>query len=126
MGHILPHSTQLILLDGSTIAILNNNADRSVYDIWVPSIQTRVWNKHLTFQCPYHIINSCWDSSTLVFPIEDEISGGDFRLVSYDVRTQETKHLGYRYQGQSIDCELNYYKESLVTIKRRGRKMDKG
>ncbi|MCD7453742.1 hypothetical protein HAX54_021974 [Datura stramonium] len=103
--------TSLILLDDS-IAMLNSNADRSVYDIWV-LIQpgaAGVWNKLLTFKCSYHISYSClcglWDSSTFIFLTVDQETGRGFQLVSYDVRTQETRHLGYRHQRRRIACKM--------------------
>ncbi|KAH0719963.1 hypothetical protein KY290_004878 [Solanum tuberosum] len=106
----------LMLVD-SSIAILNLNP-RTVfaYDIWV-MIQPGVWNKLVTFQCFFRI-KSCFDSSLI-------LATKDSQLVSYDVRTNKTRHLGFQHLGLRKDAEYDggcgvfYYKESLVKIKRR-------
>ncbi|XP_060216425.1 F-box/kelch-repeat protein At3g23880-like [Lycium barbarum] len=101
-----------ILFDDS-IALLNLSAD-CVYDIWV-MIQPGVWNKRFTFQCfPYF---KSWYSSTVIFVTKSS------RLVSYNVKTQKTTHLGLSYPGlkgvsYKDRCAVYPYKESLVAIKR--------
>ncbi|XP_059284033.1 F-box/kelch-repeat protein At3g23880-like [Lycium ferocissimum] len=101
-----------ILFDDS-IALLNYCED-FVYDIWV-MIRPGVWNKRFTFQCfPYF---KSWYSSTVIFVTKSS------RLVSYNVKTQKTTHLGLSYPGlkrlsYEDRCAVYPYKESLVAIKR--------
>ncbi|KAH0679208.1 hypothetical protein KY284_020293 [Solanum tuberosum] len=54
-----------------------------------------------------------WDSTTVIFLTET--SG----MISYDVYTQKTRHLGFQHQGegQISGYMVYYYKESLVTFK---------
>ncbi|CAN4111148.1 unnamed protein product [Withania somnifera] len=83
-------------------------------------IEPGVWNKLLTFQCLSLIdplFCGFWDSTTVIFLSES------FELISYDVTTQETRHLGFRYQGEIYDCMVYYYKESLVAINRGSREL---
>ncbi|KAK4339617.1 hypothetical protein RND71_041079 [Anisodus tanguticus] len=102
----------LILLDDSiTLLTLGIRAD---YALWV-MIEPGIWNKFLTFQCLSHskaMHCGFWDSSTAIFLTRSS------RLVSYDVKTGEMRHLGFRYQGQRSSFRVYYYRENLVTIKR--------
>ncbi|XP_060200851.1 uncharacterized protein LOC132629139 [Lycium barbarum] len=102
----------LMLLDDS-IAILNMFKS-FVFDIWI-MIQPRIWNNLVTFQC-FTEIKSCFDSSLILVTRV-------FRLVSYNVRTKKTRHLGFRHSGLKRftvlgGCGVYCYKESLVTMKR--------
>ncbi|WMV55420.1 hypothetical protein MTR67_048805 [Solanum verrucosum] len=104
-----------MLMDDS-IAILNyNRCSMLDYDIWV-LIQPGVWNKLFTFEC-IRLIKSCYDRS-LIFA--DKAS----RLVSYNVRTKTTRHLGFQHTSLGIGakcsgCGVFYYKESLVKLTQR-------
>ncbi|KAK4378973.1 hypothetical protein RND71_000835 [Anisodus tanguticus] len=69
------------------------------YALWV-MIEPGVWNKLLTFQCLPHIKSmycGFWDSSTVIFLAKSS------RLVSYDVKTREMRHLGFRHHGQAVE-----------------------
>ncbi|XP_060199665.1 F-box/kelch-repeat protein At3g23880-like isoform X1 [Lycium barbarum] len=106
------YAMALMLLDDS-IAILNM-VERFDFDIWI-MIQPGVWNKLLTFQCCTKI-KSCFDSSLILVTRA-------FRLVSYNVLTKKTRHLGFRHLGLKKftvfgGCGVYCYKESLVAIKR--------
>ncbi|XP_025883690.1 putative F-box protein At3g20705 [Solanum lycopersicum] len=101
----------------SSIAILNLNPSTIfAYDIWV-MIQLGVWNKLVTFQCFFRL-KSCYDNS-LIFATKDS------QLVSFDVRTNKTRHLGFQHAALRKDAECDgdcgvfCYKESLVKIEQR-------
>ncbi|WMV54660.1 hypothetical protein MTR67_048045 [Solanum verrucosum] len=100
----------------SSISILNLNLRTMfAYDIWV-MIQPGVWKKLVPFQC-FCRIKSCYDSSLI-------LATKDSHLVSYDVRTNKTRHLGFQHPGlrkyaeYDDGCGVFYYKKSLVKIKR--------
>ncbi|KAF3633344.1 hypothetical protein FXO38_25648 [Capsicum annuum] len=104
-------STVLILRDGS-INIMAEGFN-SEFTLWL-MIEPGVWNKLLTFQCSSLIeplYHGLWDSTTVIFL--DRSSW----LFSYDIVTQETKHLRFQHQGELYFCSVHYYDESLVTIK---------
>ncbi|XP_060199661.1 putative F-box protein At3g10430 [Lycium barbarum] len=115
-GHsvrLVPNAPHLILLDDS-IAILSGVDRFFFFDIWV-MIQPGVWNKLVTFQCFTRIKSFCDSSLILVTKA--------FQLLSYNVRTNKTRRLGFRHLGLKDDldfggCGVYCYKESLVTIKR--------
>ncbi|XP_059310724.1 uncharacterized protein LOC132062097 [Lycium ferocissimum] len=88
--HIPPiNCSSVILRDGSiNLLTLGFNDD---FGLWV-MIEPGVWTKLLNFQCLSLIkpvFCGFWDSSTVLFLTE---SSG---LISYDVNTQETTHLGF-------------------------------
>ncbi|KAG5577198.1 hypothetical protein H5410_057332 [Solanum commersonii] len=72
-----------------------------------------VWNKICTFEC-IGLIKSCYDSSLM---FADKAS----HLVSYNVRTKKTRHLGFQHSSLGIGakcggCGVFYYNESLVKL----------
>ncbi|KAK4365543.1 hypothetical protein RND71_016901 [Anisodus tanguticus] len=114
-------SVDMILLDDS-IAILTE-VDANVYDIWV-MIQPGVWNKLLTFHCfqNFGYLRS-WSPYTVFFRNKHS------SLNSCDIRTQETRYLGFRHPRlmnyfDEDGCSIHHYKESLVTIKRGNGELD--
>ncbi|XP_025883623.1 putative F-box protein At3g20705 [Solanum lycopersicum] len=117
-GHQLVDTNMLGLMSvDSSIAILNLNPSTIfAYDIWV-MIQPGVWNKLVTFQCFFRL-KSCYHNS-LIFATKDS------QLVSFDVRTNKTRHLGFQHAALRKDAECDgdcgvfCYKESLVKIERR-------
>ncbi|KAG5577199.1 hypothetical protein H5410_057333 [Solanum commersonii] len=66
------------------------------YDIWV-MIQPGVWNKNFIFEC-IRLIKSCYDSS---FIFADKAS----HLVSYNVWTKKTRHLGFQHSSLGIGAK---------------------
>ncbi|XP_015161315.1 F-box/kelch-repeat protein At3g23880-like [Solanum tuberosum] len=107
-------STDLILL-GDSVGILNF-VEGFVKDVWV-MIQPGVWNKLLTIHLTTPT-KSFYDNSFILVTKSS-------RLVSYNVRTNKTKLFEFRHPGlksfpECGGCGVYYYKESLVTIKRKG------
>ncbi|WMV49207.1 hypothetical protein MTR67_042592 [Solanum verrucosum] len=99
-GHQSVDTNMLGLMSvDSSIAILNLNP-RTVfaYDIRV-MIQPGVWNKLVTFQCFFRI-KSCYDNSLI-------LATKDSQLVSYDVWTNKTRHLGFQHPGLRKDAEYD-------------------
>ncbi|XP_015073220.1 F-box/kelch-repeat protein At3g06240-like [Solanum pennellii] len=103
----------LMLIDDSIAMLKYNTCSMLAYDIWA-LIQPGVWNKIVTFEL-FTPIKTCYDNS-LITVVKDS------QLVSYNVRTNSMRYLGFQHSGLSKyaifgGCGVSYYKESLVTFK---------
>ncbi|KAM3378620.1 hypothetical protein P3S68_011059 [Capsicum galapagoense] len=105
----------MILLDDS-IALMGTVGEFE-YEIWV-MVQPGLWNKLFALKCfTYSQCIKSWFPRAAIYVTERS------HLVSVDVRTGETRPLGFRQPGlnkglwNETVCSVHIYKESLVTIK---------
>ncbi|PHT40826.1 hypothetical protein CQW23_19680 [Capsicum baccatum] len=113
------HHLVMILLDDDSIALMTNvRVCAFEYEIWV-MVQPGLWNKLFALKCfTYTPSMKSWFPSTVIYVTRRS------HLVSYNVRTGKSRHLGFHHPGlnngvwNETVCSVHIYKESLVTIRR--------